>query len=438
VFTGGPPILVYGAALVDAVAASLARPARATIIPRLARTPAELVTSNVALTAVRSLALLVGPAGAAFLLATDGVAATLGAAAVLMAFAWLTARTLHPAAPLTVHGGGPHPPQVVAGQLARQMVVPRTLVVVIASHQLLRGLLTVLVVVLAVELLGGGAESVGALNAAVGIGAVIGAVVYALLARQRRLSPALAAAGILMGVAAASAGAIPSFVGAAAVLGVYGAGRATAEVAGVTLLQRTVPAQQRGGVFAITEAIGNLAFAMGSLAAAALVAVVGKEPTFVIAGVLTAAASALAWQVIRRADDHTVVPIELLHLLRRVPMFRPLALVTVEELAMAAEREEVPADTVVVRQGEPGETFYIIESGVLAVSIDGIHVRDLGPGDSFGEIALIRDVRRTASVEARTPAVLVELHREPFLAAVAGRLEASAAAESVVRERLGA
>jgi CRP-like cAMP-binding protein len=105
---------------------------------------------------------------------------------------------------------------------------------------------------------------------------------------------------------------------------------------------------------------------------------------------------------------------------------------------MAAEREEVAAGTPVIRQGESGETFYVVESGALRVTVDGVHVRDLGPGDSFGEIALIRDVARTASVEATTPAVLVELHREPFLAAVTGRLEAAAAADEVVRERLGA
>jgi CRP-like cAMP-binding protein len=119
-------------------------------------------------------------------------------------------------------------------------------------------------------------------------------------------------------------------------------------------------------------------------------------------------------------------------------MFRPLQLTTIEELAGQLERVEVATGDVVIRQGEPGDRFYIVEFGRLAVTIDGRIVREVGPGDSFGEIALIRDVPRTATVTALVPASLGALARVPFLAAVAGQGDAAVAAEVVIRGRLAA
>jgi CRP-like cAMP-binding protein len=118
-------------------------------------------------------------------------------------------------------------------------------------------------------------------------------------------------------------------------------------------------------------------------------------------------------------------------------MLRPLALCTTEEIASEVQTLEVPAGDDVVRQGDPGESFYVIEAGELEAVVDGQPVRTLRSGDSFGEIALIRDIPRTATVRAVTPAVLTVIERDHFLAAVMGRRDAAAAAEAVVRGHLG-
>jgi CRP-like cAMP-binding protein len=118
-------------------------------------------------------------------------------------------------------------------------------------------------------------------------------------------------------------------------------------------------------------------------------------------------------------------------------MFRPLQLTTLETLAGEMVGREAPAGSDVVRQGEQGETFYIVESGRLATLVDGTLVNELGPGDSFGEIALLRATERTATVRALEDSRLVELACEPFLAAVASTGDSQTAADTVIRTRLG-
>jgi CRP-like cAMP-binding protein len=97
----------------------------------------------------------------------------------------------------------------------------------------------------------------------------------------------------------------------------------------------------------------------------------------------------------------------------------------------------VPRSEEIVRQGEQGDRFYLVERGELDVYVDGKRVETVGPGDSFGEIALLRNVPRTATVTARTDAVLYALDRPHFLAAVTGYAPSLSAAEAVIGMRLG-
>jgi CRP-like cAMP-binding protein len=129
--------------------------------------------------------------------------------------------------------------------------------------------------------------------------------------------------------------------------------------------------------------------------------------------------------------------VERLELLRASPIFAPLPESTLEQLAAALEEVDSPAGEEIVRQGEPGDRFYLIKDGALDVQIDGKQVESLEPGDSFGEIALLRDVPRTATVTARTAAVLFALDRRHFLAAVTGFGPSLSAAEGVIGMRLG-
>ena len=122
-----------------------------------------------------------------------------------------------------------------------------------------------------------------------------------------------------------------------------------------------------------------------------------------------------------------------LALVRGVPMLAALPPPVQERLAHVLVPVTVPAGEIVVREGETGDRFWIIEEGQALVSIDGQPVRQLGPGDSFGEIALLRDVPRTATVQAGDEdLVLRGLDRDEFLPAVTGHGEAHEVADAVV------
>ncbi len=103
------------------------------------------------------------------------------------------------------------------------------------------------------------------------------------------------------------------------------------------------------------------------------------------------------------------------HELNRVELLAGLPGQTLAQLAKRMEREEVAPGTVLVREGDPGDRFYVLFAGMLAVSQAGFGGRNvLRPGDYFGEVALAMDVPRTATVSAITPAVVASCDRETF------------------------
>ena len=125
-------------------------------------------------------------------------------------------------------------------------------------------------------------------------------------------------------------------------------------------------------------------------------------------------------------------------LLRAHPIFRPLAEGTLEQLARAFEPVAAGAGAEIIRQGDDGDRVYLVVAGDLAVDVDGRPAEHLGPGDVFGEIALLRDVPRTASVRAAADSELLTLERDDFLAAVTGHPTSAAEADIVVATRLAA
>ncbi len=131
-------------------------------------------------------------------------------------------------------------------------------------------------------------------------------------------------------------------------------------------------------------------------------------------------------------------PVPELELLERVSLFAPLPGPALERLASQLEAIQVAAGTSVITQGETGDRFYVVAAGELDVDVDGRHTGSLGPGDSFGEIALLRDTPRTATVTARTATELHALGREAFLEAVTANPPSARAADAVVGARLSA
>jgi CRP-like cAMP-binding protein len=117
-------------------------------------------------------------------------------------------------------------------------------------------------------------------------------------------------------------------------------------------------------------------------------------------------------------------------------MFAPLPPPTIEWMAAHLRELDAPSGTAIVREGQPGDRFYLIDHGACEVTIGEQAVRRLGPGDGFGEIALLRRVPRTASVWAIEPTSLLTLDRDAFLRAVTGHVGSRAAADELAATRL--
>jgi MFS family permease len=426
---------VLALAEIDGLASTVLRPIRGTLVPMLARSPEELVAANVGITAGCSVASLIGPALAAGVLAFGSVQATFLLGAALILIALLTTARMRNVADTPVPRAMQRPG--LAGLRALVgLPAARTIAVVTVGQRFIRGMLTVLVATTALELLVLDDAGVGVLNAAVGLGMVLGSALSVALVGQRRLAAAFSGAIALQGMGLASPALVPLVLPTFAFFVASGAGKAILEVAGNSLLQRTIPTPARGQVLALLESFITASLAAGAVTASVLVEWLGPTGVLLAAGGLEVALAVISWPWVRKVDEAAVVPERELRLLRGVAFFRPLQLTTIEDLASRLETVDVTAGVEVVRQGQPGDRFYIVERGRLAALIDGQPVRALGPGDSFGEIALLRDVPRTATIRATTDATLASLTQDEFLSAVTGHTDSASAAEAVVTSRL--
>jgi MFS family permease len=296
----------------------------------------------------------------------------------------------------------------------------RLLVGLLGAQFILIGALDVLFVVLALGVLGLGESGAGYLNAAFGAGGVLGiAATAALIGRPRLVPPLLLGLGI-WGLAFFGVGLERSTATAFVLLAVAGMGRSLFDVAGRTLLQRTAPPEVLGRVFGVLEGLSMAGLAVGSLLASALVAIGGAQLAFVGTGALLPALALVAGRRLFRIDSRADVPVVELALLRAVPITAALGGPELERLARSLEPVSVSAGEIVFNKGDVGDRFYVIASGSLEVLDDDLLLNELGRGDAFGEIALLRDVPRTASVRARTESTVFGLERAEFLAAIAG------------------
>jgi len=309
--------------------------------------------------------------------------------------------------------------------------------VLLGSASVLWGALDVLLVILALDQLGMGQSGVGFLNSAIGAGGIAGALLTALLVGRAHLAGPFGAGLLLWGGALAAIGILPLPFTAVLLLAVAGMGRVVMDVAGRTLLQRVSPDALLSRVFGVLEGIDNASLAIGSVLAPALLAVAGTRGAFIAAGVALVTFTALSWGRLLRTDAAgTVRPRELAALMS-VPFFASLSGQALERLAAALVPVTARAGRRIITQGEVGDRFYIISSGTVQVSIDGLPVRTMTNGESFGEIALLREIPRTASVAAVTPVELLALDRHHFVETVTGQPVAAAAAETFIHSRLG-
>jgi predicted MFS family arabinose efflux permease len=442
----GPRYLTYALAALVTAALTITKPAQTALVPFLARRPEELTASNVLFGWNESVAMLAAPAGAGVLLATVGpgwvfavaAAATL-AAAVLVRSLDRTGDEIEAEAeeePDLV----PHPGIVTELRTGidalRHEPAARLLVFVMATMFTALGALDVVTVVLALDVLHLGQGGSGFLNAFFGLGGVAAILVTATFVGRPRLIPWLIGAAVVWGGSFLVLGLRSSTIAAIVLLVVAGVAYMVFDVAGRTLLQRSAPADIVSRVFGLMEAVGAIGLAAGSGFVPMIVTAVGVKAAIVGTGIVLPVSLLLCGKALLHVDEHATVPVVEIALLRCVTFLQALPAPELESLARSLVRVDAEAGQVLTAEGDVGDRFYVIAEGEVDTWTKGAHLRRLGRGDGFGEIALLQDVPRTATCIAVGAARLYTLERDPFIAAVTGHRRSKTLAGRLVDRRL--
>ena len=411
--------VVVGFATLASVALGATRPVHHAMLPEVAETPGELTAGNAASGSLEAAAVVVGPLASSALILVWGVPGVLGVMGALMLLAAALVAGLRTPAPA---GGGEMEAAHVTERVTEVLRDPtaRVLTVLVAGEYVLVGMLDILLVVLALDRLGMSDAGPGLLNAMIGVGGLVGSAVALVLVGRWRLVPVVALGGIAAGVPVALAGLTESALVAAAVITVCGCGKVVFDVGARTLVQRLLPPRLLTSVFGVQESVMDAGLAIGSLVAPGLVLVAGPSGALVLAGLFLPLLVLATAVPLRRLDRRAVVPHDVADLLRGVPFLALLEPGLLDRLAREARTTVAEAGDRVVVEGDRGDRFHVIESGTVEVTIAGEHVRDLGPGQWFGELALLRDRPRSATVTARERLTLRSVDRDTFLGVVGG------------------
>jgi MFS family permease len=430
--------LVYVLVVVSSLVGTPFRPAQAALLPQLATTPGELTAANVASSTLESVGMIAGPALGALVLAATNTETVFALNAAMLVWSAALVVGIRPVAhaetPTASTSQAGAPVEAAGGIFGGFRAIGRDravlgLVSVYTAQTFIAGAFGVLLVVTALKLLEGGSSEIGVLNAAFGVGGLVGGFIAIVLAERGRLVDDFALGVVLYGAPLVLVGVAPHLAAAAVAFAIAGIGNSLVDIAAVTLLQRGVPDEVLGRVFGVLEGLLIGSMGLGALAAPVLLHILGTRGALVACGALLPILAVAFWPGLRRLDGSAS---PLVSLLRGVEILAPLALPVLEQLAGSLAEVHLPAGATVIRVGEPGDRFYVIAEG--EVEIEG---NTFGPGASFGEIALLRDVPRTATVVASTSVLLYALERDEFLAAVTGNEPSSAVAETVVARRLG-
>jgi MFS family permease len=438
---GAPTGVLFVAAAVVAASDSLVRPVQSSLLPSLAQMPEELVAGNVVSSLGEAAGTFIGPLLGGILVASTGAEAAMAVASGLFIIAALAVARLD----ATEDRGHQHldespierPPFLAGFRTVARRPSPALVLVDFLGQVFVRGMLITLIVVTSLELLGLGEAGIGWLNAAIGLGGLAGAIAAAGLVGRVRLSRLFTLSLVGWGLPIAVVGAWPVPIVALCAMFVTGLSNASLDISGFTVLQRSFPARERFAAFGLLEAATGFGVAAGGLVAPVLLALVGTRATLALAGALLPIMAIATWPRISRLELDSIVPEARLRTLRAVRLFAPLNLSILERVASAMVPVRVGAGDVLMREGEVGDRYLVIESGAVDVSAAGRHLRRCGPGEGIGEIALLHGVPRTATVTALEPTTVLALDPVSFKAAMAGPA-AWAAAEATIADRLQA
>ena len=444
---GGPAVAIYVLSVVAAMVGAPFRSAQAGLIPKLVDTPDELTASNAVAANLENAVLFIGPALGGALVATTDVAVVfwLNVASYLWSFFLVASIRVPAPGPSASAAEGVEGDDEAEGFL-REVTTGfatvardgdlRTVALLAAAQGFVWGALTVFMVIMAVSILDTGAAGVGYLNSIMGVATIGGGLVVLTRVSKGRLGQDMTVGVLGWAIPLIALAAFPSPVTVFAALAVIGLSDPWVNVGFETIPQRLAAERMISRVYAAVESALIGAMALGAVAAPLMVRWIGFEESMLVIGVLIAAYAASTLPRMRRLDARLTEPAHL-PLLRSIGIFAPLAPPVLEALARQLESVTFEAGAAIVREGETSDRFYVIADGSVEVTQAGRLLRTEVAGEFFGEIGLLRDVARTATVTALTDTTLLALERHDFLEAVTGVSEARTAADEVVSRRLG-
>ena len=444
------PLVVFVLAGLASVLGTPFRPAQRAMMPSLVARPEELTAVNGTSSTLESLAFFAGPALAAGMLAATSVEAVLVFDAATFLWSAALVYGVHPVAAAPVVDPQPVDAETAPPPHRRWAFLRETgegftyiwrnrdlrvLIGLTCGQTLVAGASAVFVVSMAFDLVDLGPPGVGFLDSMLGVGALVGGFVALSRASRQQLGLDFCVGVVLWSLPLVLVLVWPTVAVAVLVMLLLGLANPLVDVNLDTLLQRLTPDHLLGRVFGTLDSAYIASMAVGAGLMPLLIALVGLQWGMALLGLFVTAMVVPAVPRMRRLDLTLRAP-EGLPLVESVPMFAPLDRTALEGLARQLTRVEVAAGALVFDEGEEGDQFFIIESGAVEIWHDGVLLRTEYAGDYFGEIALLRQVPRTAQVRAVEPTVLRGLGRRAFLDAVLGNVEAVTAAETVVARRI--
>lgn len=424
-WVGLSPPIVYGLAAVVVVAYTSIRPIQSAILPAVVGRAEQLTAANALSTILEGTGVLIGPLLCGVIVAVASPAmvylgaglATLIAALLVGPLRSLANRPVRPATsdrePQREARSTRTGIQVVAAEPGRALAI-----ILLAVRFGVAAGMDVLLVLASIELLGMGQAGAGFLSAAIGVGWVVGGTLTLAVVGRPRLTPLLLGGACIWAVPVLGVARVTEGAPALILLVGAGIGLAIVDVAVRTVLQRLVTVEDLPGVFGLAEGASMGGAAAGALAAGALVVVLGLGGAIVVTAVLLPLVAVSILPTIGRDEAAHPIPFREIALLRRLPLFALVPPPALESAASGLSRVVLPTGRSIITEGEVGDRFYAIEDGEVQVSQGDDVIGRLGPGASFGELALIRDIPRTASVVAVTNVVLHALDRDAFLVAI--------------------
>ena len=435
----GDASLLACAALVavGGAAAAAPRPALQTMMPALARSPEELTRATAWWGALDGAGFLLGSGVGGLAIAAFDPGPVIAASAVVCALAGALAILL-PATAATLRDEEEEEPggllATAAGGFRALRKIPalRAPVLIFTGLLISEGLTDVQLVALAIDDLDMGEGGPGILYGVWGAGGVVGSALVLWMLRRRGYGLAMATGMAILGLALALSGG-DGVVLALVMMVPAGLGFAMVEMAAMGLVPRLADDAMAGRIYGLYELIYAGGAATGALIAPPLIALVGVRESLAVTGAAYVVLGALAWRALARLDEGQGEATRVRELLRGVPFLRPLPLPRLERLVRDARPVSAPAGTNIISRGEPGDTFFVIEQGTVDIVEYG---RTQGPNEGFGEIALLKDIPRTATVRAVGDVSLRAIGRHAFLGAITNDGDAGSIADQIVGEHL--